>query len=195
MDVFPIAYAAPVSYYVQLLQSDNVFFEVEEFFPKQTIRNHCNILTSHGTMKLSIPLESRRNKTLTKEIKISYTEDWQKHHWRSIVTAYSNSAFFEFYAHKFEKIYHSKIEYLVDFNQAMLEEITSILKRKISYQYSSEYLTPITGVDYRDFNFSNIATQPYYQLFGDSKFIHGLSIYDLIFNEGNRSIAYLISNA
>jgi hypothetical protein len=191
MDLFPIAYAAPVSYFAMLMQSEQYMFEVHEYLPKQTIRNHCNILTSHGIMKLSIPLENRKNKTLTKDIKISYTENWQKHHWRSIVTTYNNSAFFEFYADRLEKIYQTQTEFLVDFNQALFIEINRILKTNFSYNISQEYIKTCSGIDHRATDFAKQNHNPYYQLFSEKEFVNGLSIFDLIFNEGNRSKEYL----
>lgn len=193
MVVFPTAYAAPVAYYAQMLNSNACIIEQCEYFPKQTIRNHCMILTSHGPMKLSIPLSSRKNKSITKDIQISYAENWQQHHWRSIVTAYNNSPFFEFYADKIEKVYATKVEYLIDFNETLFDVIQQFLKITIPKSLSSEYIKDRYDADFRDCNFSFQHTRKYYQTFGENSFFNGLSIFDLLFNEGNKSKDFLLT--
>lgn len=191
MDIFPTAYAAPVAYYAQLLNSSDAAIEWHEYFPKQTIRNHCLILTSHGPMKLSIPLSNRKNKSITKDIQLSYAENWQQHHWRSIVTAYNKSPFFEFYADKIEKMYLSKVDYLIDFNQAYCELILQLLKTHVALSPTTSYLKDGYSKDFRESDFSSQDTLPYYQTFGDGEFVRGLSILDLLFNEGNRAKEYV----
>ena len=77
--VFPIAYFGPISYFQQLVSSNKILFEKHETYVKQTIRNRTTIYSSNGTLELSIPVKKIfGNKTLTKDIQISYEEDWVK---------------------------------------------------------------------------------------------------------------------
>ena len=50
------AYLPPVSYFVAIAQSDSAVIEVGENYQKQSYRSRCNILTSNGVQKLSIPI-------------------------------------------------------------------------------------------------------------------------------------------
>src|SRR5690554_6691552 len=91
------AYLAPIQYYSKLANFP-VVLEVNDNYLKQTYRNRCNILTTNGIKTISIPIEkSGKLKTSMKEVKISYTENWQKLHWKTITSAYNSSPFFEYY--------------------------------------------------------------------------------------------------
>ncbi len=92
------AYFAPVHYYARFLHHEKVYIEKFEHFCKQTFRNRAVILGGNGLIPLIIPVEKGRGaKTLIKDLKISYAENWQHNHWYSIFSAYNSSPFFEFY--------------------------------------------------------------------------------------------------
>ena len=96
------SYLPNINYLSQVLNHDIVFLEKHEHFVKQTYRNRCEILTSNGKLSLSIPLVKQADKELISDKKISYTEDWQKQHWRAITSAYKNSPYFEFFEDEFD---------------------------------------------------------------------------------------------
>ena len=93
------AYLAPISYYAILLKQNNSMIEYHEHFIKKSIRNRCDIMNTNGRLSLSIPV-NRKTKTKISKIKISYAENWQKSHWKSIVSSYNSSPFFEYYKDK-----------------------------------------------------------------------------------------------
>ena len=81
------AYLAPAEYYTALLTHQKIILELHEFFVKQSYRNRCEILSANGKQILSIPLQERKNKSLTKDIRIDSKTNWQAQHWRSIESA------------------------------------------------------------------------------------------------------------
>jgi WbqC-like protein family len=187
MLVLPLAYAAPVSYYQMLSVQQKVLLEVHEHFPKQTMRNHCTIATAHGAMKLTIPLAGRKNKSITKDIRISYAEPWQKLHFKALETAYNNSPYFEFYNYLLEPFYKKEFEFLIDFNLQLTQKIMSLLKINVELQITDSYNNYDVESDLRNFDFTTVSSKEYYQVFADKQgFITNLSILDLLFNEGNK---------
>ena len=90
--------------------------------------DRCLIMGANGKMPLSIPVTNHKNeKTLLKDTLVSYDTPWQKQHWRSIVSAYNSSPFFEYYKDAIEASYQNTFEHLIDLNldltQVILEEI------------------------------------------------------------------------
>ena len=187
------AYLAPISYYAILLKQNNSMIEYHEHFIKKSIRNRCDIMNTNGRLSLSIPV-NRKTKTKTKisKIKISYAENWQKNHWKSIVSSYNSSPFFEYYKDKLKPYFLKEEEYLIDFNNNLQKEILALLKIKFTITYNSIYKRTGDFTDLRDNNSIKINTIRYDQVFMEKhKFINNLSIIDLLFNMGPESLDYI----
>ena len=185
------AYLPSVFYLKQLLLHDTVLIEKQENFIKQTYRNRCDILTANGMMPLSIPLIKQSNKELIFEKKISYAENWQQQHWRTLVSAYKSSPYFEFFEHEFKSFYETQFEFLFDYNLQLLETILKILRIKKIIQFTDTYeLNPSYVSDYRELSELkqaniNIESTPYYQVFDDKfGFKENVSCIDALFNIG-----------
>ena len=193
MLVLPLAYAAPISYYEKLEAQQKVLLEVHDYFPKQTIRNHCTIATAHGAMKLTIPLAGRKNKSITKDIRISYAEPWQKLHFKALETAYNNSPYFEYYNYQLEPFYKKEFEFLVDFNLQLTQKIIGLLKLNVELLFTESYNNFDEENDFRNIDFTTSSSTEYYQVFADKQgFVPNLSILDLLFNEGPNAKNILI---
>ena len=191
--ILSTAYLAPISYYAILLKQNNSMIEYHEHFIKKSIRNRCDIMNTNGRLSLSIPV-NRKTKTKTKisKIKISYAENWQKSHWKSIVSSYNSSPFFEYYKDKLKPYFLKEEEYLIDFNNNLQKEILALLKIKFKITYNSIYKRTGDFTDLRDNNSIKINTIRYDQVFMEKhKFINNLSIIDLLFNMGPESLDYL----
>jgi len=198
--LFPTAYFAPSIQYSAYLKSEKIEIEIHEHFPKQTFRNRAYIMTANGVFTLSIPLSGRKNHTLTKDIKISTEEDWKKLHWKTIENAYQRSPFFEFYDTKIEKLYHSKHQFLIDFNQEAESIIADILKVNFDSNFTKDFV-PVDNNNYSDLRLINpknkdlplmITENPYLQVFADKfPYSPNLSILDVIFNLGPESTSHL----
>ena len=111
MPLFSTTYFPPINYVAELIRHSFVCIEANENFQKQTWRNRCAILNSNGAQQLSIPLIQTHQKILTKDVEISFSQNWKANHWRSIQSAYNRSAYFEFY-----KIKDSELINLCIFN-------------------------------------------------------------------------------
>lgn len=194
--LLPIFYLPPISWFSIFLKKENeIIFEQFEHFPKQTYRNRTNIYGANGKLSLIIPIH-HNNKRVLKDIEISYVEDWQKLHWKSIKTAYQSSPYFEYYEHQISKIFESKERFLIDFNLKTLEIVQNILKTEKQYSLNKEYLESPEILDYRNSisakHEANTEMPEYYQTFSDKfGFMKNLSILDLVCNQGPESLVYL----
>jgi hypothetical protein len=195
--ILPTAYFGNIDYWKIINESHYALIDINEQFKKQTQRNRTTILTSNGTLVLSIPLAKWKNHTLTKDIKISYTENWQAKHWRSIFSAYNNSPFFQFYKDSFYDFYNKKKHtFLIDFNAELfnrLSEKLKIQKNIVTTQISKESTNTI---DYRELLSGKINTyfeyKKYFQVFEFKENDLGkLSILDLLFNTGPDAAKFL----
>ncbi len=190
------AYLAPVSYYTVLTNAENVLFENFDSYEKQTYRNRCEIATANGVMALSIPVEkSSSEKVLTRDIRISKHNSWQKQHWRAIESAYNSSPFFEFYMDDFLPFYTKEWDFIWDFNLEIQAKVLELLDCEIEILHTTEYKKTVDN-DVNDlrnsFNpkipSSIIEPKPYYQVFAQRfGFQKDLSVIDLLFNMGNES--------
>ena len=185
------AYLPSVFYLKQILHNDKIIIEKNENFIKQTYRNRCDIVSANGLITLSIPLIKQNNKELISEKKISYAENWQQQHWRTLVSAYKNSPYFDFFEQEFKPFYEKKFEYLFEYNLQLLETILKILRVQKTILFTEEFqIKPSNVKDLRlisDLKHTEIKIEstPYYQVFSDKNgFKENLSCIDALFNIG-----------
>ena len=192
------AYLPPVEYFSLIAQADEVSIEREENYLKQSFRNRCYILSVHGPQLLSVPVYlGSQHKTPLKEIRIDYSKRWQQVHLRAISASYSASPYFQFYFENIEKIINKSFEFLIDLNLELTESVLKMLKIKTKLTYSTNF-KPVSE-DENDFRYkispkkeTQFFVREYIQVFNnDNKFVHGLSIIDLIFNMGPEASGYL----
>ena len=190
------AFFAPIQYFSKLVAYPEIYIEQHENFIKQTYRNRTVILGANGPISLIVPVEKGRGpKIKIKDLRIAYDEEWQRNHWRTIFSAYNSSPFFEYYADDLEPFFRKKHEFLFDYNQKITETILEILEIPASLNFTEEFgkvpenclnlreqISPKTHKINEDPNFS---PQEYTQVFAEKfGFVPGLSILDLLFNEG-----------
>lgn len=191
------AYFAPIEYFSLINMTDSVLIESQENYLKQTYRNRCYILTSNGPQILSVPvLLGSFHKTSIKEIKIDYSKRWQQVHKRAIVSAYNNSPFFPFYYSEIERVIDSNHTFLLDLNRASLEVMLNYLHMEKTIGYTESFIPP-TG-DTFDYRYkispkvpSTYSYKKYMHVFPSAEQIKGLSILDLLFNNGPDSLIML----
>lgn len=195
--IFPVFYFGPVSYFAQLMTSGNFQFEACENYVKQTYRNRCYIQGANGKLRLGIPIHHDGSRTL-KDIKTSESADWKKEHFKSLISAYKSSPYFEFYEDDLRPIYESEEKFLLDFNLKTIEFIQQKLKLDLEYDLTSEYKVIPSYKDFR--NRFEAKRHPektdfpkYMQVFDEKHgFMPDLSILDLLFNLGPASAEYLL---
>jgi hypothetical protein len=193
------AYLPPLRYVAEAAKADEIVIEIFETYTKQTCRNHCTIYGPNGKQTLTIPvIRVNGNHTLTKDIRISAHQPWQKIHWRSVETAYNNSPFFLYYQDYFLPFYEKRFSFLVDFNTALLEKVLQILNSEGHIRLSDSFeKSPDELSDRRNDLVAKHDTCPvayphYTQVFEPRHgFIPGLSVLDVIFNLGPEACSYL----
>lgn len=177
--------------YFGVLVNNKCIIDSGENFVRRSIRNHCNIYTSNGKLKLSIPVKKNTDKKITK-IKICYNENWQKKHWNSIITNYNSSPFFKYYKNELYDCFIEKETYLFSFTQKINNKILKFLNYKNNVLKTPIYEKKGEFIDLRNFSWDSISLKKYDQVFyNKSAFINNLSIIDLIFNLGPESQNYL----
>jgi hypothetical protein len=195
--ILTTAYLPPIQYFTKVVNSHNIIIEINETFAKQSYRNRCVILSCNGPLSLSIPVvKSNGNRTLTKDIRIDNSTNWQKNHWKAIESAYRNSVYFDFIADLISPYFSKKEQFLIDFNHDLMDDVLEFigLRRKISnsVEYLKDYPDDIRDLrnaihpkhqsQFLDDEFSPCK---YFQVFNDRySFYPNLSIVDLLFNEG-----------
>ena len=196
--LFSSYYFAPISYYSELIQNATIYQDIHENFVKQTYRNRCYILSSNGVQSLTIPIVNGNKKKPIKDVQISYDENWQKIHWKSIEAAYRNSPYFEFYEDHFHPFYQEKKPYfLIDFNELLEQKIINLLDLSVTIKKTTAYIdNQLIENDYRTSFAPKIKSyflfKKYIQVFEDrNKFAANLSIFDLLCNEGPNATYYL----
>ena len=188
------AYLPDLAYLSAVLNADSIYIENHEYFIKQTFRNRCSILTSNGKQLLSIPLLKQADKELIKDKRISYSENWQQQHWRTITSSYKNSPYFEFFEDDLKPFYTNRFDLLIDYNTELLKIILHILRKQKIIVTTAEYIKIIENrIDLRDAAFQikhhNVYQKNYYQVFEDKfNFTSELSCLDALFNVGLETI-------
>jgi hypothetical protein len=173
----------------------NIIFEQYEAYKKMSFRNRSIIAGANGAIHLSIPLQDGRGqKKLMKDVRIADARKWQHDHWKSIVSCYNKSPWFEFYEVELRQLYEKRFDFLLDWDLACFA--WTIQKLGLQAQISvTEEFTPLYADDVIDFrdkilpkNYRDFESVIYHQVF-ESKtgFTPNLSILDLLFCEGKRA--------
>ena len=191
------SYFPSISHFVAIVQSEEITFEVEDNFQKQTNRNRTYIYSPNGIQFLNIPV--RHTNTAhqkTKDVQIENSFDWQKQHFKSLEAAYRSSPFFEYFEYIIEPLYNKKHIYLMDLNFETIEIASKCLAMKLEFNKTEEYFSEVPNVvDFRNLvNGKKDKSQfeSYTQVFGCKHgFLNNLSILDLLFNEGRFALDYL----
>jgi hypothetical protein len=91
-------------------------------------------------INLSVPLEKGRDqKTLLKDVRISDRDDWQGQHWKTILSCYSRSPWFEFYRDELGELYRKPHRFLLDWNLSCFEWSLRILQMPVSFSLTAAY--------------------------------------------------------
>ncbi len=195
--IFQPTYFSPIYQFKQLLQAEEVVFEVFDNYQKQSYRNRFHIYNSNGFLSLSIPIKHNNGqRLLTKEALIENDFDWQKNHFRSLKNSYQSSPYFEYYEDDIAPLYEKPQKYLLDFLFKTQELSLELLQADLPFSKSTSYQDYTIEEDFRFMANAKLKQEfpftKYKQVFETKHgFIPGLSILDLIFNEGPNAISFL----
>ncbi|MEI7596661.1 MAG: WbqC family protein [Bacteroidota bacterium] len=198
--VLPTSYLPCRAYFSHVKSNSEITIEIYESFQKQSSRNRAFIYTSNGIQTLSIPLSSRKNHQLTKDITIDYTTRWQDIHWRAIESAYNSSPFFLYYKDELFTLLYKQEKFLIDFNLNLLNWLLKKIKIKSMINYSQNFENLNTNIVFQDLTqkqyksslLNNYSDKQYVQVFqAKHGYIDNLSCIDLLFNEGPNTISLI----
>ena len=168
--------------------------------------------------------EKRVFEKKTFEIRINNSLNWRRKHFKSLCINYKNAKYYDYYINILEKIYLKKWDFLSDLNEHILKIFLKELNIKMNFIKASEqdftgkgsalvldmckklkankYVFGSQGKNYvveKDFNQNNI--EIFFQNYNHPKysqlhnnFISNLSVVDLFFNEGPKSLEKIIKN-
>ncbi len=192
-------YFPNIAHFVAMANAEKVTFEMDDNFLKQTYRSRTYIYAANGKLLLNIPvIHTQKNRQKYHDVKISQDTPWQDLHWKSLISAYNTSPFFEFYKDDLESLFTLKTNYILDFNLKCFEAICDCLQFDIETSRTESYEKLVDNqTDYRflvNAKTKEPQFEPYTQVFSNKHgFINNLSILDLLFNEGPNALSYLES--
>jgi hypothetical protein len=192
----------PVEWMAQAITASHWQFEVYEHYQKQSWRNRCQILSANGPLNLIVPVK-HQGKMPIKEIRIDYSESWVRGHLGAIQSSYGKSPWFEHYFPIMEPLWRKQHVFLLDFQLLALQFCVKTLQLNPQIAFSTAFSefeptdTKAEIVDLRgqfspkkENGLASLSVKPYYQSFG-STFVNGLSILDLLFQQGPASRRHL----
>lgn len=195
-------YFPSISFYKTLINHDILLIERYEHYQKVSFRNRCYIAGPNGSILLSVPLTKGKNqRTVMKDVRISNEERWQSLHWKTLVSAYRRSPWFEYYEGELGSLYEKSFSFLIDWNLACLEWANKVVGISSPITFTDEFektyepgrsitdardtLVPPGGIEKE-------GLPEYTQVFQERVgFLPDMSILDLIFCEGKRSLELL----
>ena len=196
------AYFGPIDQFSAMAHAEEVLFENEDNYQKQTYRNRTYIYGANGKLILNIPIKHLNSPGVKqhqkyRDVMIENDFKWQKQHWKSLKSAYQTSPFFEFYEDDIAPLFHKEESYLMEFNYKCFQLVCECLQLEINYKKTEEYIRhPQDIKDMRGLINAKkeIEIPVYNQVFQEKEgFLPDLSILDLMFNEGPNAVNYLRS--
>ncbi len=185
-----IAYFPPIEYFALFAKYSLVYLEACENYQKQSYRNRCRFYASDGVQDLSFPIRHRGGSISIpiKEVEVDYTTPWVAKTERCIDTAYRSSAFFDYYRDPLFAILDSHPRTLWELDMRIIEFFIARMGLATELRETSEYRGPDYDIHPKRPNsiLSELGLErPYYQVFAEKTgFRGGLSVMDLLFNEG-----------
>ena len=201
-----------------------VYFDQVQYLPKDWMnRNRIKSKNDSIWLTVPVLRKGYRD-LKTSEIKINNSIDWQKKHFSSIEFNYKKTPYYDKYIHFFENVFSKKWDFLSELNEYMLRWFIDELGINVKFLKASDlnfegiksdlvldmckklnadtYIFGTLGKDYADiqsFDENNIRLvfqeyiHPEYSQ-SNGNFISHLSIIDLLFNHGPKSLEMILSN-
>ena len=201
-----IQYFPSIIFYKTSYKYSHILIEQCDTYQKMSFRNRCRIAGAEGAVDLSVPIAGGRDqKTTMKEVRIAAGRSWQAQHWKTIVSCYSRSPWFDYYRDGLQKLFEEPVELLMDWDLRCLKWSLRMLGMEQQVLLTDRYqklYAPEEGADWRgklgpkelrDLD-GSVDAGRYRQVFEERiGFIPNLSILDLLFCEGKEAIRYIRS--
>jgi hypothetical protein len=179
-----------------------VCLEACENYQKQSYRNRCYILAGDGVQMLQVPVVHGESMGITQVI-VDYSTPWLVRTKRSLDAAYYTSAYYEYYRDELFECMEERPDLLWDWNLSLIRFLLEKTGVACHLVPTSSFIPPASAGpdDYRavihpkrpDSVLTSLDLErPYFQVFADRfGFTPGLSVLDLLFNEGPDSLLWL----
>lgn len=179
-----------IGWWAAALQAGHVVIDTaERRLPLRHGHHRYSVCGPNGAQQLTIPLvaSTRTIDTPLSDVLISEHAHWRRVHWGALYSAYGRTPYFDHAAPALEPIFNGHQTHLLDFNRQMQQVVTDFMQLPIAFDYhplkrSESIEVPVAIRDVR-----------YYQVWQSRHgFIPGLSILDLMMNEGPEGIFTLM---
>lgn len=110
-------------------------------FSKHDFQNRNRVKTPHGRTWITVPVMRPRKRQI-REIKIDNSKSWEKHHYLTLSSCYSNAPYFGDYRSYFKELYSRPWERLVDLTEEILGHFFEVLCPHIEFRRTSELEVP-----------------------------------------------------
>ena len=193
-----IAWFPPTEYFAVLAKYSSVYVEACEHYQKQSWRNRCRIYAADGPQMLNFPVRHREGSfnLPIREIEVDYSTPWVEKAERCIETAYRSSAYFEYYRDELFAILDAHPRTLWELDMRIIHFFLQKIGLRTELIPTTEFMPDVVDIHPKRPNgiLRELGVErPYYQVFSERHgFIPGLSIMDLLFNEGPASLEYLL---
>ncbi len=199
-----LPFFAPTDWYASVLADGTCKINTADVYRRQTVRNRCDIVGANGVQTLTVPVTlpetARGGRCPIREVVISDHGNWRHVHWQTLASAYGMSPFFDYYADDIRPFFEErKWKYLFDYNLDITVKMLELIGAEgIEVQLTDEAIAqPGQAIQVTTKQCSSpsvpVPVKPYYQTFQRRHgFIPGLSILDLLFNEGPEAIMKLL---
>ncbi|MBO4263485.1 MAG: WbqC family protein [Bacteroidales bacterium] len=174
-----------------------VALEACEHYGKQSWRNRCRILTAGGPMDLRVPVCHGGSRLIT-EVRIDYATPWVRQTEYAIETAYDSSPFFAYYRDPLFALLEAKPERLWELNLSLIRFFCEKIGLEVRVEPTKAFVPPGADVpdDWRERLHPKrpclVPAKPYWQVFRERfGFVPGLSVLDLLCNEGPESVCII----
>lgn len=205
------AYCPPVEYFALLARdfvpgtpagdTPIIYIEACETYQKQSWRTRCRILGPNGVEMLQVPIVHGPDRLIS-EIRVDYSTPWIVRTERALDAAYSSSPFYAYYRDEILSVLEVKPDRLLELNIALTQHLLDRLGIAVQLLQTKDFALPGSAPDdYRETlhpKRPNTVLQelgldrPYYQVFAQKfGFTPGLSVLDLLFNEGPAALTFL----
>lgn len=197
--IFSSRYAGSVDYYAAMLRFGCVgICSFERYDKRNKNLNRMGIVGTNGVQMLSVPLSKPNSSMRVGEVGLSEHGNWRHVHWGALFSAYGRTPFFDYFADDLKRIYEDRdIITIFSLNMALHSAIIDFLDLPVETVVLCGKTDCGAGkcADLRDskFNIDMAGGYGYYQIWQDKfGFQKGMSMLDLLFNEGRESVLRLL---
>lgn len=190
--IFNSRYAGSVGYYAAMLHYGSVAIDNTLCFNKKDkTLNRMDIVGTNGVQSLTIPLVKPHASMTIDRVQIAEHANWRHNHWGALFSAYGRTPFFEYFADDLRNIYfNTDITTIAAFNAALDAAIIDFLDLPIEILLLERSEGKVDLTKEKEAFQTNPA---YYQIWATKHgFQPGMSILDLLFNEGREAIFTLL---